>query len=446
MGGSNLQITEGIEERVEAWNRVAVEGHNDVALLKARGCRRPARLEGDNQHPGTHAKLISLRQGQRLCSQSQVSAADPAVGPQALNHSSCPVDGERERHTAAVMPTVDADDPAFRIDQRTPGKAGQQLGGGMDQMMRLAASPASEWPGEPGHDAERYLVVAGVAERQHEMARANVRVLCADSLTDPSQEDVMRIRRGTVAARATLIGIGALIAIAASAVTAVAVRAGAGAAPTSAAVGAGSVAGPRDTVTVVGEGTQNATPDNALISLGVQVQRGSTGHAMNAANSEMNALLSAIKGQGVQDADIQTTGIGVNQQSNGFAVTGYQAFNTVNVKIHHISNAGSVISAAQHAVGDDIQLNGITLLLSDNTNQLKGARQTAMNAAAARAKEWAALASRHLGKVLSVSEIVGNGSAATPCYGQCGGGGGGPVQAGQVNVTVDVAVVYELTD
>ena len=97
-------------------------------------------------------------------------------------------------------------------------------------------------------------------------------------------------------------------------------------------------------------------------------------------------------------------------------------------------------------MGDDIQLNGITLLLSDNTNQLKGARQTAMNAAAARAKEWAALASRHLGKVLSVSEIVGNGSAATPCYGQCGGGGGGPVQAGQVNVTVDVAVVYELTD
>ena len=256
----------------------------------------------------------------------------------------------------------------------------------------------------------------------------------------------MRIRRGTLAARATLIGIGALIAIAASAVTAVAVRAGAGAAPTSAAVGAGSVAGPRDTVTVVGEGTQNATPDNALVSLGVQVKRGSTGDAMNAANSEMNALLNAIKGQGVVDADIQTTGIGVSQQSNGFAVTGYQAFNTVNVKIHHISNVGSVIAAAQHAVGDDIQLNGITLLLSDNTNQLKGARQTAMNAAAARAKEWAALAGRHLGKVLSVSEIVGNGSAATPCYGQCGGGGGGPIQAGQVNVTVDVAVVYELTD
>ena len=256
----------------------------------------------------------------------------------------------------------------------------------------------------------------------------------------------MRIRSGTVMARGTLIAIGAVIAIAASAVTALAVRAGTGSAPSTSTVGAGSVAGPRDTITVVGEGTQNATPDNALISLGVQPKRGSSGDALNAANSEMNALLSAIKAQGVQDVDIQTTGLGVNQQSNGYTVTGYQAYNTVNVKIHHLGNVPSIIAAAQRAVGDDIQLNGITLLLSDNTSQLKSARQAAMTSAAGRAQQWADLAGRHLGKVLSVSEVV-NGGGGTPCYGQCGGGGGGggPVQAGQVNVTVDVAVVYELT-
>lgn len=256
----------------------------------------------------------------------------------------------------------------------------------------------------------------------------------------------MRIRSGTVLARGTLIAIGALVAIAASAVTVVAVRAGTSTSSSGSAVGAGSVAGPRDTVTVVGEGTQNATPDNAVLSLGVQPRRGSAGDALNAASSEMSALLSAIKAQGVQDVDIQTTGIGVNQQTNGYAVTGYQAFNTVTVKIHHLANVPTVVAAAQRAVGDDIQLNGINLLLSDNTNQLKGARQSAMTSAAGRAKEWAALAGRHLGKVLSVSEIVSNGAAGTPCYGQCGGGGGGPIQAGQINVTVDVAVVYELTD
>ncbi len=256
----------------------------------------------------------------------------------------------------------------------------------------------------------------------------------------------MQSLRGTFATRGILIVIGAVIAIAASAVTAVAVRAGTGGS-TQTSVGAGAVAGPRDTITVVGEGTQNATPDNALISLGVSVRRPTAADAMNTANAEMTALLKAIKGQGVLDADIQTTGISIDQDQQ-YNVIGYRAGNTVNVKIHHIVNVGTVIVAAQKAVGDDIQLSGINLQLSDNTTQLKGARQAAMAAAAARAKEWANLAGRHLGKVLSVSEVVGGGSSSSPCGagGQCGGGGGAPVQAGQVNVTVDVAVVYELND
>src|SRR5437016_7855909 len=256
----------------------------------------------------------------------------------------------------------------------------------------------------------------------------------------------MQSLRGTFATRGILIVIGAAIAIAASAVTAVAVRAGAGGA-TSTSVGAGAVAGPRDTITVVGEGTQNATPDNALMSLGVSTRQNTAVEAMKAANTEMTALLKAIKGQGVLDADIQTTGINIYQDQQ-YNVIGYRAGNTVNVKIRHIANVGTVIVAAQKAVGDDIQLNGINLQLSDNTTQLKGARQAAMAAAAARAKEWANLAGRHLGKVLSVSEVIGSGSSSSPCGagGQCGGGGGAPVQAGQVNVTVDVAVVYELND
>ena len=256
----------------------------------------------------------------------------------------------------------------------------------------------------------------------------------------------MQSLRGTFATRGILIVIGALIAIAASAVTAVAVRAGAGGS-TQTSVGAGAVAGPRDTITVVGEGTQNATPDNALISLGVSVRRPTAADAMNTANAEMTALLKAIKGQGVLDADIQTTGISIDQDQQ-YNVIAYRAGNTVNVKIHHIVNVSTVIVAAQKAVGDDIQLSGINLQLSDNTTQLKGARQAAMAAAAARAKEWANLAGRHLGKVLSVSEVIGSGSSSSPCGagGQCGGGGGAPVQAGQVNVTVDVAVVYELND
>jgi len=245
-----------------------------------------------------------------------------------------------------------------------------------------------------------------------------------------------------------LIAIGALIAIAASAITALAVRAGVGAGASSA-TPSSAVGGPRDTVTVIGEGTQHATPDNAELNLGVSTKRGSAKDAMNAASAEMTSLLKGIKASGVAEQDIQTTSISVNQESNGYAVTGYRAANVVNVKIHHLDNVGLIVAAAAQAVGDDIQLNGISLQLSDNTTQLKGARQAAMSAAAGRAKVWAELAGRHLGKVLSVSEVIGNAGSTSPCGGSgggCGGGGGTPVQAGQAAVTVDVAVVYELTD
>ncbi|MDQ6884743.1 MAG: hypothetical protein M3077_11005 [Candidatus Dormibacteraeota bacterium] len=45
--------------------------------------------------------------------------------------------------------------------------------------------------------------------------------------------------------------------------------------------------------------------------------------------------------------------------------------------------------------------------------------------------------------------MIANGGTSSPCGGSgggCGGGGGTPIQAGQAAVSVDVAVVYELTD
>ncbi len=242
-----------------------------------------------------------------------------------------------------------------------------------------------------------------------------------------------------------------LIAIIGAGITALAFRfvpAAAGAGTPSTASGP-AAAGPRDTVIVIGEGTQLASPDIAVLNLGVQPKRPSVREALNAANTEMDKLLANIKAGGVAEADIQTTSLGINQNTDCCPshISGYTAFNSVVVKIHHLSNVGAIIAAAADAAGDDILLNGVTLDLSDRASQLKGARESAMASAATKAKHWAALAGRHLGKVLSVSEAVSTGvPQGTPCYGQCGGGGGAPIQAGQSSAVVEVTVVYELTD
>src|SRR6202022_3240595 len=63
--------------------------------------------------------------------------------------------------------------------------------------------------------------------------------------------------------------------------------------------------------------------DNALISLGVSTRQSTAVEAMNAANTEMTALLKAIKGQGVLDVDLQTPGLSVYQDQQ-YNVIGYR--------------------------------------------------------------------------------------------------------------------------
>jgi uncharacterized protein YggE len=205
-----------------------------------------------------------------------------------------------------------------------------------------------------------------------------------------------------------------------------------------------------NTLTVVGTGTATSAPDQAVIGLGVSVTRPNVHDAVAAANDDMNKLIGALHSAGVQDKDIQTVSLWINQQTNccPSVVIGYNSNNQVSVTIHHLSNVSTVIMAAVDAVGNDIQLNGASLFIGNPTAQVTAARTAAMADAAARAKQWAQLAGHHVGGILSVSEVVG-GYATGGCMNQCGGAGGGggvPIQAGQTTVTVNVTVVYALLD
>src|SRR3989442_14092959 len=120
-----------------------------------------------------------------------------------------------------------------------------------------------------------------------------------------------------------------LIAIIAAGVPALAFRfvpAAAGAGAPSTASGP-AAAGPRDTVIVIGEGSQMATPDIAILNLRVQPKRPSVREALSAANAEMDKLLANIKASVGADADIQTTSLGISQNTDCCAtpISGYPA-------------------------------------------------------------------------------------------------------------------------
>src|ERR1035441_3051650 len=94
-------------------------------------------------------------------------------------------------------------------------------------------------------------------------------------------------------------------------------------------------------VTVTGEATIAATPDAAVIRLGVSSQ-GKTARAASDANAkEMTAVLAAIKESGVAERDIQTSRLSLQpqydpKQTGAARLVGFQVNNQVTIKIRDI--------------------------------------------------------------------------------------------------------------
>lgn len=206
------------------------------------------------------------------------------------------------------------------------------------------------------------------------------------------------------------------------------------------------------TITVVGDGTVSIKPDVARANIGVEVVRLSVEEA-SAENSQIvQTLLATLKEQGIADADIQTTGFTVYAERYGDGdptQTQYRVANSVNVLIRDLTAVGEVLDAAIKSGANNIY--GVEYLLDEPTAARSEARKLAMDNAKATAEELAALGGVQMGKILSISEVIGatggyyNNQFMQSAVG-LGGGGGTPVEPGQLRLTMQLQVTYELVD
>jgi uncharacterized protein YggE len=243
-----------------------------------------------------------------------------------------------------------------------------------------------------------------------------------------------------------MVVVGVLIAVVTACATAVLVNVSrpAGAASPSTPVLTLAASATGNTVIVVGTGAGVAVPDQANVNLGVQATRASVRDAVGIASNDMTKLLAAVRGQGVQEKDIQTTYISISQQTNCCPqnVIGYTASGQITILVHHLQNVPPLIESAVDAVGNDLQLNGLNLSVADTTSAMKAARQAAINDATAKAQDWARLTGHHVGGLISVSEYFG--AVSQPAYGKGGAGGGFQVQPGEQSSYTTVLVTFEL--
>jgi uncharacterized protein YggE len=202
------------------------------------------------------------------------------------------------------------------------------------------------------------------------------------------------------------------------------------------------------TITVVGEGTVKIKPDIAQANIGVEVIRPTVKAASSGAKDSMEAVLQALKQQGVDEKDIQTSGFSVwterpygPEGPSGDEVL-YHVSNQVAVTIRDLGTVGTVLDAAIEAGANNIY--GVTFSLADRSQVESEAREKAVADAQAKAQELAALNDVELGDVVSVSEVIGGGFRGIALASEVGLGGGGPIAPGELELTLQLEIVYAI--
>lgn len=203
-------------------------------------------------------------------------------------------------------------------------------------------------------------------------------------------------------------------------------------------------------VMVLGEGKASAEPDVAMATIGVETRADTAQRAAEDNKRRMAGVMEALQSLGIAGEDIQTVDYTIRPEIDWDdreepQVIGYVVSNAVLVKIREIDRVGDVMDAVTEAGANNIY--GIQFTFDDPSQLQEQARAEAMADAQSRAQALAGLAGVGLGKVRLVSESF---TEVPQFYGPerlaLGMGGGEvPISPGQLEVTVQVQVTYDIS-
>ena len=205
-----------------------------------------------------------------------------------------------------------------------------------------------------------------------------------------------------------------------------------------------------DHVTVSATGTVAGTPDTIRTSFSVSVTAGTVDAAVNQANAAMARVQKALKANGVAVKDMQTSNVSLysytTHPKGQPVVRHYSMSESLTATLRTVNKASAAISAAISAGGSAVNLDQVSLDLSDDGALVTAARKAAFESAKGKATQYAGLAGRPLGAVTSIVETVQN---PEPVYYPMASAAAGdlssiPIQKGSKDVGVTVTVVFAL--
>lgn len=204
------------------------------------------------------------------------------------------------------------------------------------------------------------------------------------------------------------------------------------------------------TISVTGEGKAAAAPDMAVVTIGVQSEAPTAAAALRQNSADMTATINTLKELGIEDRDIQTSGLSVNprydyeRNRSQPEVIGFTASNRVTVRLRDLSAAGAVIDQAVQSGANS--LGGVSFAFSDPKPLYDDARRDAVADARAKADLLTNAAGVRLGKLLYIQE----GYAASPqprpyaARMEMAQDVAVPMEAGESTVNTTVTLIYEI--
>ncbi|WP_375777973.1 SIMPL domain-containing protein [Bradyrhizobium sp. ma5] len=207
-------------------------------------------------------------------------------------------------------------------------------------------------------------------------------------------------------------------------------------------------------ISVTGEATVSAAPDEAQLDAGVTTDGKTAREATDANNVTMGKVLAALKGAGIAEKDYQTSRLSLQPQFANRppsspnappSIVGYHASNRVTIKLHDVSKVAGVIDVLVGAGANDI--GGLNFSVSQASKLLDEARERAIADARRKAEIYAKAAGVTLGAPLNISEV---GSAPVPMFrakmATAGFAAPTPVAQGEETLTVNVSVSWAIKE
>ena len=225
---------------------------------------------------------------------------------------------------------------------------------------------------------------------------------------------------------------------------------------------------------VNGTGKATGDPDLGVLELGVEALADKASEARDMAAKAIDATVSMLKANNIQDKDLHTSQFSINPQydmqeirrcTDGLkedgkgtecrtdferVLIGYQVTNLLTVTVRNLESMSSIIDGATEAAGNLVRINAVNFAIEDTKALLEVAREEAIADLIAKANSMATLSGVELGKLVFLSE---SGGAPPQSFARMeaaafgfGGDQSTSILAGELDVTVNVQGVFVIAD